>query len=134
MTGAAAVPGEPARICVLDADLSRLRDLEQLLKAQGHQVLCLNEVIGASNRIREFGADLLVVEVMMPTLSGPRLIEVLRRNLKNRPAIILYSALNLENLAAVANQSRADDYVVKNGDYLPLLNKVRFQLNLRSRP
>jgi two-component system OmpR family response regulator len=89
-------------------------------------------VIGASNRIREFGPDLLVLEVLMPSLAGPKLVEILRRNLDRFPALILFSRLDLVTLSQVARITAADDYIVKDGGYLNLVNRVRYHLETRN--
>jgi len=116
------------KICVIDSDPNRLIDVEKLFKAMGHEVLCLDQVIGASNLIRKFNPDLLVVDVKMPTVSGPKLVQVLRANLPALPPLILYSDMEPEGLSAVARAAKADDYIVKNDDYLPLLSRVQYHL------
>ncbi len=118
------------RICVIDPDLELAKDLESVFGAMGCDVLALGCVIGASNRIRAFAPDLLIVDTMMPSVSGRRLIEVLRLNLSELPLMILYSSLAERDLAGMARDVKADDFIVKNGDLLPLLNRVKFHLNL----
>lgn len=115
----------PARICVLDSDPDSLNDVTGLLVSMGCEVLGLSSVIGASNRIRRFDPDLIVVDVTVPSISGTQLIEVLRKNLGGLPRLILFSALSEEILAEVAREVKAADYLVKNGNYLELVNRVR---------
>jgi len=117
--------GSPARICVLDSDPDSLNDVTGLLVSMGCEVLGLSSVIGASNRIRRFDPDLIVVDITVPSLSGIQLIEVLRKNLGDLPRLILFSALSEEILADVARKVKAADYLVKNGNYLELVNRVR---------
>ena len=119
------------RICVIDPERELLLDLESVFGAMGYEVLGLGRVIGASNQIRAFAPDLLIVDVMMPTVSGGKLIEVLRLNLSAMPPLILYSRLLAQDLARLAHNLQADDFIVKNGDLLPLVARVKLHLNMR---
>ncbi|HUT56063.1 MAG TPA: response regulator [bacterium] len=121
------------RICVIDPEEELLLDLESVLHAMGYEVLSLNRVIGASNEIRAFSPDLLIVDIQMPAVSGGKLIEVLRRNLPDMPLLILYSRLQEPDLARLARALRADDFIIKSGNLLSLVNRVKFHLNLLGR-
>jgi len=89
-------------------------------------------VIGASNQIRAFNPDLIVVDVMMPSVSGEQLIRVLRQNLRRLPSLILYSNLDEDDLAEIARTVAADDFVIKNGSYYSLISRIKFHLNLKN--
>ncbi|MFO8056078.1 MAG: response regulator [bacterium] len=114
------------RVCILDGDHGAGRDLERIVSSMGCEVLCLDRVIGASNRIRSFDPDLLVVDVQMPGLSGPGLLEVLQKNLGTLPVMILHSCLEEDELMELATNAGADDFVPKNGNYVSLLSKIKY--------
>lgn len=123
------------KICIMDSDPEQLSNVEKLLEADGCQVLCIDKVIGVSNRIRKFCPDLLVVDVDMPAVSGSKLIEVLRENLHKMPKLVLYSDMDMDydKLSIMARATKADDYIVKEDNYISLLNRVRFHLGRKSK-
>jgi DNA-binding response OmpR family regulator len=125
---------EKVKVCIIDSETDVLEDLQNLLSAMGCETLCLDCVIGASNKIRWFDPDLLVVDVRMPSLSGEELIVVLRRNLTHLPLLILYSDMEENELANTAKAARADDFVIKNGEFLSIVNRIKFHLNRMKRP
>lgn len=120
------------KICIIDSDPEQLTNVEKLLEADGCQVLCIDKVIGASNRIRKFCPDLLVVDVDMPAVSGSKLIEVLRENLHKMPKLV-YSDMDYDKLSIMARATKADDYIVKEDNYISLLNRVRYHLGRKSK-
>ncbi len=116
----------PFRVCVLDDDQSASRDLNRILSSIGYDVLCLDKVIGSSNRIRSYNPDLLVVDVQMSSISGSTLLEVLRHNLKRFPVLILHSDLEEEDLMELAHKAGADDFITKDGNYVALLSRIKY--------
>jgi CheY-like chemotaxis protein len=118
------------RICVLEPDPEQLRGIAAVLRTMGHEVLAIDQVIGASNQIRAFNPDLLISETQTPTLSGPVLLQVLRRNLPVMPILIIYSDFEPEELARIAKQAGADDFVPKREGITALASKVRYQFEL----
>lgn len=118
------------RIALLDSDLELVNDLEEIFKTMGYETMGLDKIIGASNLIRDFQPDLLVVEPELPLLSGAKLIQTLRQNLSPLPILILYSSLDRESLSRLAAENSADDWVVKNSDYLQLITRVKYLLSL----
>ena len=118
-----------ARVCVLDPEPRVCNDIEKLLQTTGCEVLCISKFIGCSNPIREFDPDLLVVDVMMPSVSGAKLIGVLRKNLPQWPLVILHSDMEETRLARLARETEADDFLVKQKDLLSLLNRVNYHLS-----
>ncbi len=124
-SGEEAVDG-PFRVCLLDDDGFSRKDLKRILSSQGYDVLCLDKVIGASNQIRSYAPHLLVVDVQMPAISGTALLEVLRKNLQHLPVLILHSRMEEDELMDLARKAGADDFVHKNGNYVPLLSRIKY--------
>lgn len=114
------------RICVLEPDPEQLRSVAAVLRTMGHQILPIDQVIGASNQIRSFHPDLLITEAQTPTLSGPALMQVLRRNLPDMPTLIIYSNFDPDQLAIIARQAGAADFVTKHEGIAVLASKVRY--------
>jgi CheY-like chemotaxis protein len=128
----------PRRICLLDPDRERLLAMRRVFSAMGCEVLCLSQVIGASNQIRSFQPEILILDINMPSLSGPQLVKVLRCNLPAMPVLVLYSDMDESSLAEVARLAGADDFLSKREPITLLASRVRYHLErgrrARSKP
>jgi two-component system, cell cycle sensor histidine kinase and response regulator CckA len=68
----------PKTILLVDDDSTVVKALEEVLRRQGYEVLPaenLEDAMTAARRVA--GIDLLVVDAVMPQLSGPELAEIL---------------------------------------------------------
>ncbi len=77
------------RILVIDDQLSDLELICRCLSSAGYQVSSLSESRAAVNEIRKVKPDAIVVDIMMPELSGFELARILQRDpeLKEIPLI-----------------------------------------------
>jgi two-component system, cell cycle response regulator len=66
-----------------DSTLSR-NSLSRLIEAEGHKAICLAESVDAADMIEEARPDLLLLDVVMPKLSGIELLKILRSALRTR--------------------------------------------------
>jgi two-component system, OmpR family, response regulator len=123
--GANEVINNVIKICVMEADAGRIDEMDNLFQSMGHEVLFLNYVIGASNEIRSFDPDILLLDLNMPTISGYKLVNVLKENLEHFPPTILYTKMEEDKLKAIAKSTTVDNYVVKNEDYMNIVSKVK---------
>lgn len=128
--------GEPERPSVLlvDDELAQREVLAYNLEAEGYRVRTASDGEEARLLISEEAPDLIVLDWMMPNLSG---IELCRR-LKLRPEtraipIILLSARAEEVDRVRGLETGADDYVIKPYSVVELMARVRTNLR-RSRP
>jgi len=80
-----------ARVCIVDADPERGRRLGSSLSVREHDVLCVPHFGGASSYVRDFGPDILALEVDSDPVSAVRLAKILKRNLPVTPRIVFYS-------------------------------------------
>jgi CheY-like chemotaxis protein len=92
------------KILIVDDDAAILRMMERLLSRRGHQVETCLGPLGASVRALRAAPDLVLLDVMMPALSGGALSEVISRlPLDRTPRIVLWSADD-DALAQVARE------------------------------
>src|SRR5579871_5626418 len=69
------------------------------LKAQGMNVLTADSPLGVTAIVRRELPDVIVLDVMMPALSGDALAKIIQsQGLAKQPAIVFYSALDEESL------------------------------------
>ena len=122
------------RVLVVEDEHAQLEILAYNLESEGFLVIRARDGEEALLLIREDVPDVIVVDWMMPHLSG---IEVCRR-LKSNPEtrsipVIILSARSEDEDKVRGLEIGADDYVVKPYSVVELMARVRTQLR-RSRP
>ena len=107
------MPDTPhARILVVDDD-RRLRDLlHQYLSAQGFGVLSAPDGPGMDRALGSGGADLIVLDLMLPGEDGMSICRRLRSN-GNRTPIIMLTAKGDDAERIEGLETGADDYLPK---------------------
>ena len=103
-----------ARIYVIDDDAQLLRMVGLMLERGGHAVTLLNNPIDGLAQIRSDKPELLVLDVMMPNMSGHDLAKEIRNDkaLADLP-ILMLTARSQEIDRMTALQSGANDYLSK---------------------
>jgi two-component system, cell cycle response regulator len=111
-----------------DSSLSR-NSLSRLLEAQGHKVICLAESVDAADMIEEALPDLLLLDVVMPKLSGIELLGDLKtcEALSTMPVIMVTANTEAEDVRK-ALDAGAFDYLRKPVDPVEVLARVRSAL------
>ncbi|MCW5624622.1 MAG: two-component system response regulator OmpR [Burkholderiales bacterium] len=107
------MPESPAaRILVVDDD-RRLRDLlHQYLSSQGFAVVSVADSTGMDKMLGTDGADLIVLDLMLPGEDGLAICRRLRAN-GNRTPIIMLTAKGNDADRITGLDTGADDYVAK---------------------
>ena len=103
-----------ARIVVADDDTD-IRELVALkLSAMGHEVSAVGDGQAALDACRARRPDLVLLDVMMPGVSGLEAVRAIRADpdLRDLPVILL-TARALESDVSSGFDSGADDYVTK---------------------
>jgi CheY-like chemotaxis protein len=103
-----------ARRCILvadDDDFTR-RCLSELLTANGYQIVEARDGREALEALSRLAPDLILLDLMMPNLSG---LEVLQRLGAHRPPppVIVISSMDTPNLTAQALRTGACRFVTK---------------------
>jgi CheY-like chemotaxis protein len=110
-----AAPTAPARsILVVDDEPDSLDLLCAILAARGHSAIPAQGGAEALQRIGERIPDLILLDVMMPQMSGLQLLEHLRRSPRTaRIPIILVTAKRQDDDVIIGYQLGADYYITK---------------------
>ena len=121
-------------ILVVDDDPSNRLLLEELLHAQGYEVMTAEDGQQALDTVCRRAPDLVLCDVMMPQLNG---FDFCRR-LKDNPETELTPVVLVTALMATADRVRgieagADDFLNKPYDHSELLARVRSLLRLKAR-
>lgn len=112
-----------ARILVVDDEPQIRRVLKTALVAKGYEVLAAKSGEEALELLRSQGVDLIVLDLMLPGLSGAEVCREIRRSMQI--PIIILSVRGAERDKVEALDSGADDYVTKPFGMDELLARIR---------
>jgi two-component system cell cycle response regulator len=128
-------PSGPRRILVIDDDDAHRELLTRMLRAEGYEVEALPDGDRVIDRVRSSPPDLVLLDVVLPRITGLELCGELRMLEEARQtSIILMSAQSdgddEENVIR-GLLSGADDYVTTHGRLGELRARIRVQLRNR---
>jgi putative two-component system response regulator len=129
---AAGIGATPATVLVVDDIEANARLLERLLMREGHTVLFARDGDEALERVRRDQPDLVLMDVIMPTLDG---FETCRR-LKSDPVtrlvpVVLITALQSSRDRVKGLEVGADDFLSRPVNTAELTARVRSLLRIK---
>lgn len=110
-------------ILIIDDNTNALKLLADFLLGQGFQALMATHGQEALTMMEETQPDLILLDVMMPTMNGYQFISRVRRN--NSVPIIMLTAKRQESDVVRGFELGADDYIIKPYRMRELLMRVR---------
>jgi len=122
----------PSRILIADDNEQNCELLEAYLESGAHEIAMAFDGQQTLDKVAEFHPDLLLLDIMMPKMSG---YEVCRK-LKEDPAtrdipILMVTALNEMGDIEKAVNAGCDDFLTKPVNRLELTTRVRSLLRVR---
>jgi adenylate cyclase len=128
----AAADSGPATVLVVDDSEQNREMLSRRLKARGYTVLTAEDGYRALDLIRGRPLDLVVLDIMMPDLSGLELLQCVRQqhSMAELP-VIMATARDRSQDTVDALRLGANDYVTKPLDFPVVLARVQTQLSLK---
>ncbi|HEX8966910.1 MAG TPA: response regulator transcription factor [Chloroflexota bacterium] len=118
------------RVLVIE-DEPRLRELiSRTLRREGYAVHAVEDGADGYAEARAAGYDAIVLDVMLPTMSGLEICLRLRRNGIDTPILMLTARDTIDDRVAGLD-SGADDYLVKPFAFEELLARLRVVLRRR---
>jgi DNA-binding response OmpR family regulator len=121
-----------SRVLVVEDDAAILQGLADNLECEGYQVLTAADGEAGYLQVREKSPDLIILDLMMPKLSGYELCRRLRDEGLDTP-ILMLTARGQEEDRVLGLDLGADDYVSKPFSVRELMARVRALLR-RSAP
>jgi DNA-binding response OmpR family regulator len=113
-----------AKVLIIDDDESLRDTIHLLLEREGFQVLSAADGITGFHQALTCRADLLIVDLRLPGMSGVEICKKLRASGANTPIVIL-TAVGDEIDKVLLLEIGADDYVVKPFSGRELLARIR---------
>ena len=116
---------EPIKILVVDDDLDIIEILKYNLSNSGYFVKSASNGIKAIKRAKKFLPDIILMDVMMPEMSGIEACSEIRKiNQLSNTIIIFLSARSEDYTQISAYDAGADDYISKPVKPKILLKKI----------
>lgn len=120
-----------ARVLLIDDDPVFAELTARRLATGGHLVDVRHEATGAMGEVRPENYELVLIDVVMPGISGTLLMDALGMRAK-RPPLVFLSSMDVPRLAALTEQHGADGWISKSASRIELLERV--DLFLKRRP
>jgi len=125
-------PGREPTILVVDDDERNVRLVDSMLKPNGYRILHAYDGQEALRRVDSDSPDLMVLDVMMPDLSGFELCGMLRaRHATRLLPILMVTALHAMEDKVKGLELGADDFLTKPINRSELLAKVKALLRVK---
>lgn len=124
----------PLRVLVIDDDDIAREVIIDVLKRQGHDVTGLPSPIGATKHILNGNIQVVVLDVMMPSMRGDKLAALLSKNPKLRDlGVVLVTGVPTGQLDALADEVNAAAVVEKSEIHTQLGAAVRRAVKAKQR-
>ncbi|WP_116133118.1 response regulator transcription factor [Tropicimonas sp. IMCC34043] len=119
------------RIVLIEDNERLAKGIENSLRDQGHAVDWLSDGAEASRFLEAEGADIAIIDVNLPGLSGFEMVRALRKRGSTIPVIMLTARAELDDRVEGLD-SGADDYLVKPFEMAELTARIRALSRRRS--
>ncbi len=120
------------KVLVIDDDEMHLYTTKELLRNDRIEVSTHKNWLGATNRVRDFHPDLVLLDVNMPGLSGDKLSAIIKPYCDAcHTPIFFYSSNDEDSLRELVRTYGVRGYICK-GNIAELRSKVNQQLKLQA--
>jgi two-component system alkaline phosphatase synthesis response regulator PhoP len=102
------------KVLIVDDEADILEIISYNLINEGYEILTAKNGIEALEKVRPFKPNLVILDIMMPKMSGVEVCKILRSKPEyNDTLIIFLTALNDESSQIKGLETGADDYISK---------------------
>ena len=124
--------GRRARILVVDDEADLCKSLEYALTASGYDVQTADRGDRAVQVLDEFRPDLVLLDVMLPDMSGLDICRRIHQMPASARAVVVILSARVDEADRVAGfEAGADDYVVKPFNVRELILRIEARLKTR---
>lgn len=121
-----------SKILIADDNQQNCELLDAYLSDEDYEIAMAYDGRQTIERVASFGPDLILLDIMMPKLSGYEVCKHLKSDDKTRSIpILMVTALNEKNDIEKAVQAGCDDFLTKPVNQLELKTRVRSLLRVR---
>jgi two-component system cell cycle response regulator len=115
-------------ILVVDDDAVSLKVTRMFLEYAGFEVITRSRPIGTTAEIFRMKPDCVLLDVLMPGLSGDKVTKLIRES-GVATKIVLHSGKETNELRELSRKCGADGYIKKTTDKDEFINKVKSYLS-----
>src|SRR5450759_4985394 len=112
------------KILIVEDELNMIKGLKDNLEFEGYEVDTAMEGCSGLQKILQFSYDLILLDIMLPEVSGFDICRTVRREGVNTP-IILLTAKGEEIDKVLGLELGADDYITKPFSLRELLARIK---------
>ena len=113
-----------AHILIIEDDIELGTLLERNLKLEGYRVNLLTDGRSGLNSVMSGAAQLIILDLMLPSIDGMHILKRMRQELINTPVVIL-TAKGTEAERLDGFRAGCDDYVTKPFSLMELIARIR---------
>lgn len=125
-------PNTPSKILIADDNEQNRELLEAYLSDGSYQIEMSHDGLSTLDVVHSFQPDLVLLDIMMPKLSGYEVCQRLKADQKTRDIpILMVTALNEMGDIEKAVAAGCDDFLTKPVNRLELTTRVRSLLRVR---
>ena len=117
------------KILLVDDNPDHLKLIELLLKSKNYDVVCANGGKEALTCLAKENVDVIICDVVMPDISGPKLIEEIRAKQKYTDTPVIMMTAGCEESEVDLLLSGADLLCNKRDTNKLLLSQIKLLLN-----
>ncbi len=123
----------PSKILIADDNLVNVELLDAYLSEFEYEIETAHDGAETLEKVASFGPDLILLDIMMPKLSGFEVCEKLKQDEKTKGIMVLMvTALSELGDIERAVNAGCDDYLSKPVNKFELIKRVENMLKLRS--
>jgi DNA-binding response OmpR family regulator len=129
-------PARKKKILLVEDDKGLAKVYKTRLEAEGFEVNHVPNGEDALSEALEYKPDLILLDVMMPKISGFDVLDILRNTPDtNNIRIIMLTALSQESDIEKAKSLGVDDYLVKSQVVIAdVVERIKYHLGMKSAP
>src|SRR4051812_5919680 len=119
-------------VLIVDDNPQNVELLQAFLESLPVRIVTAVDGVDALDKVEQHNPDLILLDIMMPRMSGYQVCRKLKGDEKTRDIqILMVTALNELGDIEQASECRADDFVSKPVNKLKLLTRVKSLLRVR---
>ncbi|KVL08477.1 response regulator transcription factor [Burkholderia sp. MSMB1826] len=121
------------RVLIVEDDPVHAKAAARVVAPLGHEVVEVHDGESAQRLLRAQPFDLVILDWLLPAMSGFEVLYWIRRTLGTSPAVLFVTSKTLEDDIVLAMDAGADDYVTKPFRVAELASRVNALLKRSTR-
>lgn len=132
MTEPAGQQDTPSRVLIVDDNPQNAELLQAYLEPMNYDILIAADGLEALEKIETFVPDIILLDIMMPRMSGFEVCKRIKKNLKTADIpVVMVTALNELGDIERGVDCGADDFLSKPINKLELVTRVKSLVRVR---